>query len=212
MIILTSTRGQGFEVMYARGPMARQLTLGVELRQLKDRHEERKPSLISTEGRDYVLGKLNNVTLLTPLVGMEWALIPRSSLNPITMRGGLRIGPAIGLVNPYYLEIFQATPNGMASSPSIEAYDPNQHSRFNISGRPSLSQLPFTPSVQVGLSLAAYALIDFSHTDKSLQALRLGAHADGFGKALPLLVESESIQNQSLFLSFSAALQFGSRW
>jgi len=207
---MVGNRGNGVEVVYHHGELARQWTFGLELRQVKDPREAKIEPYLSDQGRRYVFNKLNSLTLLNPLVGMEWNVMPRSTLNLLNLRAGVRVGPAIGLINPYYLEVCRGV-SGQACTLTTEAYAPSQHNFFNIYGRAGL-QAPFNPSLQVGFSAAAYALIDFARFKRSVSALRLGIHADGFSRAPQLLVESEDLQNRQVFVSLSAAYQFGTRW
>jgi hypothetical protein len=211
--VMIGNRGNGVEVVYHRGSPARQVTIGLELRQVRDPREAKiEPFQFSADrGRRYVFNKLNRLTLLNPMIGLEWSIMPHSTLNLIDLKAGVRMGPSIGLINPYYLEICRGISGQPTCTLSTEPFTPSEHNFFNIYGRAGL-QAPFNPTVQVGLSTAAYTLIDFSGNDRSIKALRLGVHADGFAQAIPLLDQSEDLQNRQLFVSLSAAIQFGTRW
>ena len=144
------------------------------------------------------------------MVGRDWNIMPRSSLNTVNVRVGAKAGPALGLVNPYYLVVCQNT--GQTCELNVEAYNPDLHTFTNIYGRAGLSQSPFTPSTEFGLSTEAYAIVDLGRNDHYLSGLKFSLNADGFINTIPLLVETEDIRNRRVYLSASIALIFGTRW
>lgn len=209
--LMRTSLGNGLDISYAWGPLGRQLSLGVELRQLRDPREQRIEPGFASPGRKYVVNKLHTLTLLNPLLGIEWDLMPSSALNLLNLRGGFRIGPAIGLLNPYYLEICRINANNTCT-PELEAFDPEQHNQRNIYGRASFSETIIDPQVRVGLSTSAYGLLDFSGSAHAISALRLGLHLDAFADPPPIMVVGEQRQNRQVFVAVSAAFLFGMRW
>ena len=207
-----SSHGLGIDLAYAMGGPRRQLRIGLELRQLKDNHEARIDPVRPDRGRRYVYGKLNALTLVNPNIGLDWAAIPLSHHNPIEVRIGVWAGPAIGLLNPYYLAVCRSSTSGQSCDVTAEAYDPDIHNFFNIRGRATFSQAPFNPPLQVGGTVGGYALLDLAALDGYVNGIRVGFHLDGFANEIPLIVETSQVSNQQFFASASVAFVLGSRW
>lgn len=211
--LIFSNRGLGIDVMYQTGNGTRQWTYGFEWRQVRDLREARiESALVAEQGNDYVFGKLNSLSVLNPMVGMEWNIMPTSSVNLLNVRGGVRIGPIIGLLNPYQLDIRVCAIGGQNCTARSEAYDPTRHNFRNIIGRTSPTQTTFAPTVQMGVHLSTYVLADIAHAQHLVNALRFGAHLDAFPQAPPILAETTNRSNQSMLMTFSLALMFGTRW
>ncbi|RMG30281.1 MAG: hypothetical protein D6730_02745 [Bacteroidetes bacterium] len=210
--------GAGFHVHYYRGNEQQQMVFGVDFHSVKSVHETPVSSAFGDQGKDFVYGKQNYFYIFTPSVGIQKNLIPAGGGNLINVRVGLQAGPAIGLLNPYYVEIFEPIRNpgnGQAyyGYRIVAAYNPAEHTYDEIIGKAGLLASKFKIKAQVGVSLRANALIDFTRNPRYVSGLQIGLNADLFANKVPIMAEfGNKIQNQQYFLAGNLGLVFGSRW
>ncbi|MEM7371575.1 MAG: hypothetical protein AAF587_23375 [Bacteroidota bacterium] len=207
-----TSRGLGIELELAKGPMQRQFLYGLSLHQLKDLREVQIESFFGDQGRSYVYGKLNHFVVLQPSFGIQYHLIPKSHLNVMQILGGIKIGPSIGFLNPYFLEIYLPGPNPGNQNRDIVPFNPAEHTYGRIYGRASLVSSRLELSPVIGMGIKAHALIDFGRNTRNISALKLGVNLDAFAKQVPILQERDGIDNNRLFFAVSAGLLFGRRW
>lgn len=207
-----TSRGLGIELELSKGPLHRQFLYGLSLNQLKDLREVQIESFFGDQGRSYVYGKLNHFVVLQPSFGIQYHLIPPNNLNVMQILGGIKIGPSIGFLNPYFLEIYQPGPNPGNQNRDIVPFNPAEHSYGRIYGRASLVSSRLELSPILGMGIKAHVLIDFGRNVSNISALKLGLNLDAFTKPVPILLEREGIQNNRLFFAVSAGFLFGKRW
>lgn len=211
--IQSTTRGWGASLHYLIGPDEMQIVAGVDMNVIKDPREIRIESFFGQQGRDYVFGKLNHFAALSPMIGVQKNIMQVGSGNLLNLRVGGLIGPTLGILTPYHLEIFSP----IAGRPQlgdrvVEPYDPAVHSFTSIVGRASIFDSDFDPSAQFGLSAKVYGVIDFSNTSESIKAVQLGVNANWFASPVPIMADFAEVENSQLFVSVSFGLLLGNRW
>ncbi|TAE59127.1 MAG: hypothetical protein EAZ89_02775, partial [Bacteroidetes bacterium] len=162
-------RGLGAGVEFYMGRDARQYLFSLDLYGEKDLRENYIEPVSGNRGRRYIFGKLNRFAVLAPAAGVQFNLIPAYAGNRVNLRGDLRAGPAIGMLSPYYLEVYSANPT---SPIEVEAYDPDEHSYLSIAGRAGLLSSPLRPDVLLGLSARGNLLFDFGRNSRHISGLR----------------------------------------
>jgi hypothetical protein len=202
-----SQRGPGFGLEHSRGSGIEAL-FSLDAAGIKDLRESLTLPVSGIRGKRFVFGKLNHLVALSPSAGLAWDLGPRSALSPLGLRLGLKAGPSLGLLRPYYLEILSPSPT---QPPSIEAYDPSLHSYFTIGGRAGLFSAPLRLRLQTGLSAKAFIDLDIARQPRSIQHIRLSFNADYYFSPPPILAEHATLSNRQLFLSGGMSLGLGSR-
>lgn len=212
--MLQSNRGPGLTIGYNVGdPAYRQWTFNFDMFVIKDLRETQIEPFIQDQGRKFIYGKLNHFLVVSPSVGMEWPLFTSSSLNPFSVRGGLKLGPAIGFLNPYQVEILTPVPGAQFRyTIEIQAYNPDVHAFSDIFGRANLISSRLQPSLTAGLSLKAYAMVDFSRSVDGLSGLVFSTQADLFPKTVPIIAEINGRVNRQFFFAVSLGLIFGRGW
>lgn len=208
-----SNLGFGGSLTYLNGDEPDKIVFSLDFQQIRDSREALTAPFIGDQGKRYVFGKLNNFWNIAPMIGIYRNAIPRGNSNILKLQVGAKIGPAIGILNPYHIELYQAV-SGRPFSPEyvIVPYDPGEHSFGEIVGRAGFWSSEFNPTVQVGISTHLNAMIDLSRTDATINGIELGVNADIFFKEVPILAEINGIQNKKAFISVSAGLVFGGRW
>ncbi|MDP5171946.1 MAG: hypothetical protein NWR72_16975 [Bacteroidia bacterium] len=213
MGISTSYKGAGFSLHYLKGSDNQQYVAGLDLNMVRDGREYRSTSFFGNQGKKYVFGKLNNLIVLSPSVGIQKNIFPAGAGNLLNLRLGAKVGPAIGLLNPYYLEIFAP----VAGRPQlgdrvVEAYDPTVHTYTSIVGRAPILSSPLDLSTQIGVSAKTYALLDFSNHSEAIRAIQVGVNVDWFPSAVPIMADFIEARNNQLFFAVHIGLVLGNRW
>lgn len=211
--IQNTTRGWGASLHYLRGSDEMQILFGLDFNVIKDSRELRTESFFGQQGREYVFGKLNNFAALSPVIGVQKNLVSIGTGNLLNLRVGGLMGPTIGILNPYQLEIFAP----IAGRPQlgdrvVEPYDPSRHTYASIIGRASMIESNFIPSTQFGLSGKVYGIIDFSDNSNAIKAVQLGLNANWFASPVPIMADFVEVSNNQLFLAVSVGLLLGNRW
>ncbi len=211
--IQQTTRGWGASLHYLRGSDDMQLLFGVDMNVIKDPREIQTEPFFGQQGRDYVFGKLNNFAALSPVIGVQKNIVSIGNGNLLNLRVGGLLGPTIGILNPYQLEIFAP----IAGRPQlgdrvVEPYDPTRHNYSSIIGRASIFDSDFIPSTQFGLSAKVYGLIDFSNNSNAIKAVQLGVNANWFASPVPIMADFVEVSNNQLFMAVSVGLLLGNRW
>lgn len=210
-LINLGTRGLGIiNLALIRKKATFQFNYGVRVGTLRDSRETRIESAFLDQGTRYVYGKLNSLFLVTPYIGVEKPLFSRENHphNLVQLSVGGQVGPAFGLVRPYYLEIYQQLARGLGAR-EIMAYDPEQHSYYDIIGVAGFLSSPWDLSLQPGISVRTYATLNFAENPRYITSLEFGLNADYFLDGVPLMVD---VNPQQLFLGATIGLVIGGRW
>ncbi|MCI4666961.1 MAG: hypothetical protein MRZ79_02290 [Bacteroidia bacterium] len=204
--LMTSNRGAGLELGYQAGAGKWQKTFNLDFFFVRSLHEV-KVEPYPFPDRKYVFGKVNNFWVLTPSFGMQYHLGQNSSFNLVDMRLGAKLGPAIGITNPYFIKLC-----GVNGSCVETPFNPDIHSYQTISGRANLLNNRVDPTFRLGISLKAYSSLDFNSRAGTISGLRFGLNADIFPNEIPIMLENDDLNNQSTFFSASVGLIFGGNW
>lgn len=206
MGLMTTNRGAGFEMSYQMGSGSWQKMINLDFYFIRSLHEV-KVEPYPFPDRKYVFGKLNNFWVLNPSFGMQYKLAPASASNLADIRVGGKIGPAIGILNPYYIKLCEV--NGQCTYPS---FDPVIHSYQTISGRANIFHHAINPSFRFGLSMKAFATLDFNSQPGPIAGIRLGVNADLFPNSIPIMLANEDLRNSSSFFAATVGMMFGGNW
>lgn len=206
-----TTGGIGFNINHLRGNDPNKLFLvGLEINSVRDTREVQIESAYGEQGKKYVFGKANHFYVATPSVGIQQNFFPLHANNQLNVRLGIQAGPAIGIVSPYLVEIFESLPgNSFYGRRSIEQFNPEEHAYSDIIGKANFLSEPLETDFKIGLSLKGSAWIDFSRSNHYISAIQLAVNADIFPSEIPIMVVS---QNKQVFIAGSLGIVFGNRW
>ena len=208
-----SNRGWGVSFNYLTGPNHRQWIASLEIHSVNDGRENLIDPFFGNRGKRYVFGKLHNFWVLTPGFGIQKNVIPRGNGNLVNVRIGAKAGPAIGLLNPYYLEIFEPLPGRpLIGDRVVVAYDPAVHTYGKIVGRAGLLASELNLDAQIGMSVGIHAFLDFTRSSHFVNGMELSIRTDIFTKPVPILAEFDKLENQKMFLSGTIGFVLGNRW
>jgi hypothetical protein len=172
-------------------------------------------SLISARTpRAFMFGKHHNFYVLRGGWGGKKYLTEKARQRGVAVGYSYQFGPALGLLKPYYLELFKRVDNG--SIIATEKYSEETASRFLdrnfIYGASSFSKGFGELTPRPGLHSQISLHLDWGAFDELVKALEVGLMAEFFFTDVPIIVENENITNSPLFLNLFISLQLGRRW
>jgi hypothetical protein len=206
-----SSRGFGSDFRYIYGTPQRDWVFGLRAFGVKDARETKIESQFQDRGSRYVFGKLNRLMVVSPYAGIYKELVPRRSGSFVSLKGSFQVGPALGLLRPYYLDIFVPSPvYQQLGTPEPQPYDPDSHAYVDIVGVSSLFSAGFGKvNLRPGLSFRATTMVNFAQKDTYINAIELGANLNYFFSEVPIMAE---VENHRFFLAISLGMVFGNSW
>lgn len=185
----------------------RQFTVSADFYTMFDPRETRIQSAFGEQGGKYTYGKLNHVFVFSPSVGIQQNLFRTHENNLVEIKAGVMAGPAIALLVPYKVEIFQPlqTQPGYGFG-RVEAYDPDKHAYNDIIRRIKVLKEDLDYTTELGLSLKSYMYLDLAGLRSYVAGIQLGLNMDYFSEKLPILAFTD---NKQAYLSGSIGLIFG---
>jgi len=166
--------------------------------------------------RSFFFGKQNSMFVVRGGWGTKKYLSEKASTRGVAIGINYEIGPSIGILKPYYLEISRALDSGVAVTRE-ERYSPENAAAFLnpdlIQGSAPFSkgitELSFLPGAQAKFSFH----FDWGAFDEYVKAMDIGIMGDFYLKRAPILVDDglEGVQNRQFFINLFVSLQLGKR-
>ncbi len=191
-----------------------------EIGELKHEKETRSsldyPSRLNGKvSRAFIYGKQNNLFVLRASYGMKRYYSEKAKKKGAAMGFTWEAGPTLGLLKPYYLEVFSYE-GGALPTPITIKYTPEtanlflDHTRiYGSSGwTKGLDELSLVPGIHARGALH----FDWGAFDEFVKAVEAGLMVDFFFREVPLMVELPEVENGNLFINLFLTLQFGKRW
>ena len=192
-----------------------------EIGELKHHKEYRQNDFNSNfpsgTARSYVFGKQNNLYALRAGFGQKRYFSEKAKRKGLAVGINYEVGPSIGLLKPYYLEVRNQVDNGSANTISIRYSDDTESLFLNrdiIDGSSGFlkgwDELKIAPGAQAKLAVH----FDWGAFDEIVKAFEAGIMADFYFRKMPILVENDVIdsENRPFFINLYLTLQFGKRW
>lgn len=176
--------------------------------------------------RAFVFGKQNNFYLLRAGIGEKRYFSEKAKNRGLAVGVSYQIGPNLGFVKPYYLELIRFRDGGTSQIYISEetyipssAAGPGNANLFldlgRINGAAPFSEGLEDLSIMPGLHLKAAAHFDWGAFDEFVKALEAGINIDVFFKDVPIMVEDPLVphlENSPVFVNLYLNLQLGKRW
>jgi len=177
-------------------------TIGVELINVKHPQEFRHNSFT---GNTFIWGKENYLYSIRFQYGRDWVLFKKAAQQGVQIKAGVSVGPTIGLVAPYYIEI-QVGPGTTITEP----FDPEKHgnSFLNIIGTGGVFQGLFESDVRLGVNIRSGLSFEFGTFKSNVTGFEVGLMLEAFTKEVVLVPFSD---NRAIFPSAYLTLFYGSR-
>lgn len=163
------------------------------------------------ETNTFILGKLNYLTILQTTAGVQRTLLETSFLNQVNVNAGIGIGPSLGILTPYYLDIYVSQVNGNPVTPYTvqEPFDPNRHNATNIYGASGYFTGFHKSTLKAGLGTRIQIQADIEDGRHFVRGLMFGLQSDFFFRPVPMVYKAKQYQAfHGLFLG----ILLGSKW
>ena len=164
----------------------------------------------NTIGRPYIFGKKNTFFTLKGGIGRKIYLSEKTKKKGVAIGYSYRIGPIIGLIKPYYLDLSsELTPSDINS----EKYSEENKDRFldakYIEGYSGFWKGIEETDLTVGAHIGVASHFSWGAYEKYVRALEAGIQFDLFASKVPIMVNEDD--NKRLFINLYLHLYFGKR-
>ncbi len=179
-------------------------TIGGEIMNVKHPKEDRKVSRRS--GNTFIFGKSNYLYSLRFHYGYDKILYKKAPQQGVQINYGGAIGPTIGIVAPYFIEVFGGGSDGVTR----EQYDPNNqnHNISNILGTGRLFQGLGKSKIRPGVNAKAAISFEFGTFKSNVTGFEIGLNAEAFTEKIQLIPAEK---NRAIFTSAFITLFYGTR-
>ena len=165
--------------------------------------------------RAYVFGKQNQLYALRVGIGTKHYLSEKASERGVAIGYSYEVGPTLGFLKPYYLEIERTDAAPIDVRYTGENDNVFLNDQLNVFGASAwtvgLDEVSLRPGVHARFA-THFAFGAYEETAKSLEA---GIMADYFLGNTDIMIESDltpGVTNSPLFLSLYINVQIGKRW
>jgi hypothetical protein len=195
-------------------------TFHVELGELKH-HKEYRTNLdrSSAQGRlsrAFIFGKQNNFFVLRGGIGEKRYFSEKAKYKGVAVGLSYKGGPSLGILKPYYLDLISTENTGSPffSTKSVK-YAEDIHDQFldpwNIFGASVWSKGFDEISLAPGLHGQVAVHFDWGAFDEYLKAIEAGIMFDVYFQKVPIMVETDNVENRPFFINLFINLQLGKR-
>ena len=176
-----------------------------------------RPSVVAA--RSYVFGKQNNLYVIRAGLGTKRYLSEKSTDRGVSVGFNYEFGPTLGLLKPYYLEVYDADGFQQQSTRSVR-YTEESAALFTRPTRIFGASSRGLGFGEIKPTLGAHGKFsihfDWGAFDEFVKALDAGVMVDLFLQKTPILIDgvninNEAVENRNLFLNLFVNLQFGKR-
>ena len=158
----------------------------------------------TTLGNSYIFGKSNYLYAIRPQYGREIVMFKKAPHQGVQVSALAAIGPTLGLVAPYYIEVYRSRTETVR-----QQYNPEVHqSRFDVLGPGRLFEGIGESEIAFGAHAKAALAFEFGFFKSNVTGVELGYLFEGFSKEIELMPTTE---NRQLFHSAYFTLFYGFR-
>ena len=166
-------------------------------------HFKESTANVGGTGGSYVYGKQNYLFAIRPQYGREINLFRKSSEGGVNINGILAAGPTIGLLKPYYVQIYYG--RGVIRD---EVFDPKKHTPSNIAGSGGLFEGLGQAQIVPGVNLKAALNFELDAFRQSNISLEVGFLAEAYTQKMNIMAFAE---NRNVFTSGYLTIFFGGK-
>ena len=159
--------------------------------------------------KKYVYGKLNSLYVARVGFGRKKVIIEKLREKGLQFAINWSSGASLGFVKPVYLEVFKYDLSDNPIGVSLEKYDPNIHTFYDIFGRGRWSAGLSETTINPGGYFKAGMEFDYSTEREIINSLEIGMAIDVFLLPIKLMVENNR-QNifPTMYINFSIGNKF----
>ena len=193
-----------------------QLELGL-MKDIRERRQNKNYSFTPVGGtRAFVYGKVNTFMVVRGSLGFKHYVSEKAKRKGLAVGYSYSFGPAVGLLKPYYLNLFlRAENNGGVSSFEDVKYSEETAEKFltfnDINGASNFTRGIAETKVIPGIQAKVASHFALGAFDKYVKAVELGLMADLFIQRVDIMAPSENFNNKPYFIKLFANVQLGMR-
>lgn len=208
--IFLHTNGYGAHFSYGKNLTAfKSRIYQIDIVNMRHPKEVRSFNAFYEDSRSYIYGKLNTFFILRPSIGTRVLKYDKIRPGGVAVGYSWRVGPALGLAKPVYLEILvPETPPFQRIV--VERYDPVQHTFVDIYGRAGglrgFNEIQFHPGVHGSFAVN----FEYDPAREGIKGLELGVNVDYFPLGEVDIMANTT--NTNLFINLYVTLQFGKKF
>ncbi|MBC6996002.1 hypothetical protein QWY85_00820 [Neolewinella lacunae] len=190
------------------------------IRHSRERREnpERINFLTNRVSRSYTFGKENQLYALRVGFGTRKYLSEKARVKGVAVGYSYEIGPSLGILKPYYLEVYADEPGNQGIIVDVRHDGTNTAEFLNqdrIFGASAWTVGLGEVSLRPGIHGKFATHFGFGAYDEVAKSLEAGILADFFLGETDLMIESEltpGVTNTPFYLSLYLKVQLGKRW
>ena len=160
----------------------------------------------------FTYGKQNDLLVIRGGVGKKYYYSDKAKRKGVAVGIDYELGPSIGILKPYYLELSRLQDNGFSDYISTERYTEENKDIFldetKIIGPASFFKGFGHTSFIPGLHGRIGAHFSLGAFDQYIKAFEIGVMVDGFFKEVPIMIIEE---NTPVFINGYLSFQIGKR-
>lgn len=165
-----------------------------------------------TTGSSFVFGKQNSFFALHGAYGQKRYFSGKAKKQGVAVGMSYSVGPSLGIVKPYYLELFTDIVNG-PRVPTPQKYTEENSGAFldigSIAGGAGFGygfdELSLIPGGHGKIALH----LDWGAFDEYVRAIEVGLMLDVYTKTVPIMLTND---NRPYFINLYFSMEFGKRW
>lgn len=166
------------------------------------KHPKEIPQSPSFTGSRFTYGKENYLFVVRPQYGRELTLFQRSADEGITINGIFAVGPSLGIIKPYYVEVAEGNRTRTLS------YSDAVNGAKTIIGSGGFFQGFGESKFTVGLNVKAAVSFELSAFRSNTTGVEIGFLTELFPQKIIIMPTAD---NRSFFTSGFVTLFFGSK-
>lgn len=169
----------------------------VEILNVKHPKERRFP--IPATGASFIPGKSNYLYIVRPQYNREYTLFKKAREKGVQVNGMLALGPSIGLIAPYLVEINQRR---------IVQYNPAVHDPNSVTGLGSITDGLVQSKVELGVAFKGSLFFELGTGNRNVTGFEIGFTMDAYGDEIVIMPQS---RNRSLYTAGFVTFFYGIR-
>jgi hypothetical protein len=201
------TFGWGFDLHQTfKASEKREHIFKFDISSLKNKNESRNPSIYRDQGgKAYIYGKTHYCYNLGLTYGQQWNLIPKGTINHISLKMGISGGFALAMLKPYFVEVI----NTRLSRIDVDQYSSSKYSINDIVGESDFFQGFERIKLLLGLRCKVHSSLDLGQENFVIRAIYTGIQADIFSQRPPIM---DTVYNPQFFFSLFLGFMIGNNY
>lgn len=191
-----------------------------ETKHPKEYKAQRNDGFIFAPNSPFVFGKQNYFYNLRAGMGQSRRIGDKGNKNGVSVQAIYLGGVAIGLLRPYYLEIYENSGDSRTRTIRYDSGNPADDDAFlnieNIAGGTGLGKGWGEIKIKPGVHAKTGLRFDYGRFNELVSALEIGLAGEFYAQKIPILVEKTSnniplAKNRQFFFNAYVAIEFGKR-